>query len=278
MQVLPPDSLYTALEQAGTPAISGKVQAQGSVPTIGARPALCADERPGPLGANVELSEALQFDPDVSVVQTSTLQGKVWWLTGSYVAQQMNGSLTPATLNLGLNTGSNPMWFWKDRIKVDASVQSSYNINLQTPMVNELDFTFNLNFSIYKFLDITFSSVSYNNQTYLYFAPYNLNPLTDLCKSFNFFNVQDRYQSNFKIRSLSVKLVHHLRDWDISFEYTGSPQLNSDHERHPVDAHLHVSRSSGWPCRSCRAPSRGTIRALPSSIDEWPEIRLRYRQ
>jgi hypothetical protein len=177
------------------------------------------------LGSNVELSEALQFDSAVSSVQTSTAQLKFWWLTGSYVAQQINGSLTPSTLNLGLNTGSNPQWFWKDRIKLDASVQSSYNINLQTPMVNELDFTFNLNFSIYKFLDITFSSVSYNDQTFLYFAPYNVNPLTDLLKSFNFFNIQDRYNSNFKIRSLSVKLVHHLRDWDISFEYAGTPQL-----------------------------------------------------
>ncbi|HUI69863.1 MAG TPA: hypothetical protein VL354_05035 [Spirochaetia bacterium] len=227
-QILPASSLYTASEQAGIPAVSGKVQAQGSLPTIGP---------PQPLVFTsildfwtfIEISEALQFFSASSSVQTSTLQWKFFWLTGSYVAQAPadGTTLTPSTLNLGLNTGSNPMWFWKDRIKVDASVQSSYNINLQNKLVNELDFTFNLNFSIYKFLDITFSSVSYNNQTYLYFAPYNVNPLTDLLKSFNFFNVQDRYQSNFKIRSLSVKLVHHLRDWDLSFEYSGSPQLNS---------------------------------------------------
>ncbi len=227
LQVLPLNSLYTALEQAGTPVVTGKVQAQGSLPTIGTPQPFVLTSVLDLFGSNVEVSEALQFDSTASTVQTSTLQGKLWWLTGSYVAQQMNGSLTPATLNLGLNTGSNPRWFWKDRIKVDASVQSSYNINLQTPFVNELDFTFNLNFSIYKFLDVTFSSVSYNNQTYLYFAPYNLSPLTDLFRSFNFFNVQDRYSSNFKIRSLSVKLVHHLRDWDVSFEYAGSPQLNT---------------------------------------------------
>jgi hypothetical protein len=169
----------------------------------------------------------LQFDPTASTVQTTTTQAKAWWLTGSYVAQQMNGTLTPSTLNLGLNTGSNPLWLWKNRIKVDPSVQSSYNMNLQTPTINELDFTFNLNFSIYRFLDVTFSSVSYNNQTFLYFAPYNMNPLTDLLKSFNFFNIQDRYQSNFKIRSISVTIVHHLRDWDLSFMYSGSPQLGS---------------------------------------------------
>ncbi len=228
MQVLPLSSLYTALEQAGTQAVSGKVQAQGSLPTIGAPQPFVLTSTLDLFSSNVELSEALQYyDPYAAALQTATTQAKVWWLTGSYVAQQMNGSLTPATLNLGLNTGSNPMWFWKDRVKVDASVQSSYNINLQTPTVNELDFTFNLNFSIYKFLDLTFQSVSYNNQTYLYFAPYNMNPLTDLLRSFNFFNVRDRYLSNFKIRSLSVTMVHHLKDWDVSFTYSGSPQLNS---------------------------------------------------
>ena len=227
MQVLPLSSLYTALEQAGTPSVSGKVQAQGSLPTIGTPQPFVLTSILDLFASNVELSEAFQFDPTASTVQTATTQAKAWWLTGSYVAQQMNGSLTPSTLNLGLNTGSNPQWFWKDRIKVDASVQSSYNVNLQTPMVNELDFTFNLNFSIYKFLDITFSSTSYNNQTYLYFAPYNVNPLTDLFKSFNFFNIQDRYQSNFKIRSLSMTIVHHLRDWDVSLTYSGSPQLTT---------------------------------------------------
>jgi hypothetical protein len=227
LQVLPQSSLYTALEQAGTPDISGKIQAQGSTPLTptALQPFVLTSVLD--VGSNVELSQAFQYLPDLSVVQTATSQAKLWWLTGSYVAQQLNGSLAPATLNLGLNTGSNPRWFWKDRVKVDASVQSSYNINLQTPTINELDFTFNLNFSIYKFLDLTFSSVSYNNQTYLYFAPYNLDPISDLLKSFNFFNVQDRYTSNFKIRSVSVKLVHHLRDWDISLQYSGSPQLNT---------------------------------------------------
>ena len=226
-QVLPLSSLYTAQEQAGTPSVSGKVQAQGSLPTIGTPQPFVLTSVLDLFASNVELSEALQLDPTATTVQTATTQAKAWWLTGSYVAQQMNGSLTPSTLNLGLNTGSNPQWFWKDRIKVDASVQSAYNINLQNPMVNELDFTFNLNFSIYKFLDITFSSTSYNNQTYLYFAPYNMNPLTDLLKSFNFFNIQDRYQSNFKIRSLSMTMVHHLRDWDVSVTYSGSPQLTT---------------------------------------------------
>lgn len=138
------------------------------------------------------------------------------------------------TLNLAYNSGSNPRWFWKDRIKVDASVQTSWNMNLQQPSINELDLTFNLNFSIYQFLDLTFSSVSYNNQTYLYFPGWAaqagrtwVNPLTDLLQSVNFFNIQDRYASNFKLRSLSVKLVHHLRDWDVSFEYAGSPQLRT---------------------------------------------------
>ena len=280
LQVLPQSALYTALEQAGTPDASARIQVQGGAPLsnlgVGQPFVLTSTLDFGP---NVELSEALQFNSTVTSLLTSTSQMKLWWLTGSYIAQQINGSLTPATLNLALNSGSNPQWFWKDRIKVDASVQSAYNINLQTPTTNELDFTFNLNFSIYKFFDLTFSSVSYNNQTYLYFAPYNQNPLTDLLKSFNFFNVQDRYTSNFKIRSLSVTLVHHLRDWDISFQYSGSPQLNTAVSPATIQWTPSFTLQIKWlAVPFLQSNVAGDYTALPRSIDEARGNRLRYMQ
>ena len=52
-----------------------------------------------------------------------------------------------------------------------------------------------------------------------------MNPVVDLARSFNFFNPPDRFLSAFKIRSLSAKAVHHLHDWDLSFEYAGTPKL-----------------------------------------------------
>ena len=236
LQLPPLVPVYTALLQSGTPDVTGRIQAQGAAP-ISSIPSsqpfvLTAGLDAGP---NISVSQALQFDPSASVLQTTTSQMKLWGLTGSFIAQAAAPApLQPATLNLAYNSGSNPRYYWKDRIKVDASVQTSWNMNLQQPSINELDLTFNLNFSIYQFLDLTFSSVSYNNQTYLYFPGWAaqagrpwVNPLTDLLQSINFFNIQDRYNSNFKLRSLSVKLVHHLRDWDISLEYSGSPQLRT---------------------------------------------------
>ncbi len=234
LQLPPLVPTYTALVSSGTPDITGKLQAQGAAP-ISSTPSTQPFVLTAGLDAisNISLSQAFQYDPTVTTLQTATSQWKFWGFTGSYVAQALTtgSSLEPATLNLAYTSGSNPRYFWKDRIKVDASVQTSWNMNLQQPSINELDLTFNLNFSIYKFLDLTFSSVSYNNQTYLYFpawagANYK-SPLEDLIQSINFFNIQDRYKSNFKLRSLSVTLVHHLRDWDVSFTYTGSPQLRT---------------------------------------------------
>ena len=54
-----------------------------------------------------------------------------------------------------------------------------------------------------------------------------MNPFSNLLASFNFWNIADRSRSGFKIRTLAVKAVHHLHDWDLSFEYQGSPQLQT---------------------------------------------------
>jgi hypothetical protein len=81
-------------------------------------------------------------------------------------------------------------------------------------------------------LEFSFSSVSSNTKLYRYVPAWAalveeswVNPLEDLAASFNFWNIVDRYNSGFKIRTLAFKAVHHLHDWDLSMEYQGSPQL-----------------------------------------------------
>jgi hypothetical protein len=53
-----------------------------------------------------------------------------------------------------------------------------------------------------------------------------VNPLWDLTRSFFFWSIDDRHATAFKLRSISIKAILHLHDWDLSFEYQGSPKLN----------------------------------------------------
>ena len=97
-----------------------------------------------------------------------------------------------------------------------------------------------------------------------------MNPLTDLLQSFNFFNIQDRYTSNFKLRSLSVKLVHHLRDWDVSFEYAGvAPAAHHQREAgHRVDPDVLPADQVAGGAAHAEHRAGGLHGQSPFSIDE----------
>ena len=131
------------------------------------------------------------------------------------------------------NTG-NKYFFWQDRIYFEPALSTYWFMDIQKFSNNEFNFNLKLNLFIYKFMEISFSSVSYNRRTYLYFPSLadevgvaSVNPIYDLLRSFNYFNISDRYASSFKIKNLSLKVIHHLHDWDVSLEYAGSPKLKT---------------------------------------------------
>ncbi len=120
-----------------------------------------------------------------------------------------------------------PVWFWKDRIRVDPWVNTRWNINLQNYIDNLFDFSLSVKLSVYKSLEITFSSNN-NTRTYLVFpglpGPGRLavgeppdRPLESLTSP-----TSRPARSGFKIQSLALKVVHHLPDWDVTVQYTGS--------------------------------------------------------
>lgn len=121
--------------------------------------------------------------------------------------------------------------FWKYRIKWEPSIQSNFKYDFQRFTESIFNFTFKMNFSITEFLDLTFTSVSYNKNIYRYIPGIQekegfediqyINPFYDLLRSFNLFSEEDRRNSGFKLGSLSIDLVHHLYDWDLTFSYTG---------------------------------------------------------
>ncbi|MGA2480581.1 MAG: hypothetical protein ABSG63_17660, partial [Spirochaetia bacterium] len=238
---------YTGLLNVGVGFVKGKVQA-GVSQSEGAtlyQPLIVSGTLD--FGTPLSATEELQFDLQSSALSQSTFQLKTFGFTGTYVQQRMfpvdymgniigsDFQFLPSTLTVGYELNGDPVWFWQDRIKVSLGLKTHWYSNLQKFTDNLFDFSINLNVTINQALDFTFTSVSNNTRTYLYVPGWAsavgalpVNPLTDLLESFNFFDDQARQRSGFKINSLSVKAVQHLHDWDLIFQYQGSPQLRVD--------------------------------------------------
>jgi hypothetical protein len=70
-----------------------------------------------------------------------------------------------------------------------------------------------------------------------------VNPVTDLLKSFNFFNRDDRLASLFKVKRISFGFIHELHDWDLKFDYTGNREISYDGSRYIWDNTYTISIS-----------------------------------
>ena len=230
--------------QGGVREVSGVTQAQ---PLIVSESVL--------LGGKLTASEELQFftNPLALALDRSVTQLAGWGVSAAFTAQRMRpvdalGSLLypdpdmrteflPSSVRLAYASQSEPQWLWKDRIRLDGALTTSWNLNLQKYTDNLFDFSLKLNAVVSEFLELSFSSLSSNTRTYRYIPGWReavegpgalwVNPFADLLASFNFADRKDREDSQFKIRTLAIKVVHHLHDWDLSFEYQGSPQLST---------------------------------------------------
>jgi hypothetical protein len=77
----------------------------------------------------------------------------------------------------------------------------------------------------------SFSVLSRNDDFWKYFRETNPDPenlLTDLLKSFNFFDKSDREESNFKLKGIMIGFSHELHDWVLTGGYRGSVELSYD--------------------------------------------------
>ncbi len=193
-------------------------------------------------GSNFGGSEEVQVDVANALVSKSTSVVNLGGLSGTFIEQETGvlNLLEPSTMKVGYEAGGTPMWLWQDRIKLDLTLKTHWYLNLQNYLDNLFDFNLGINLTIFKFLDLTFSSVSTNSKTYRYIPSLAaaegetwVNPLSDLLASFDFFDTRtsalnDRVRSAFKINTLAVKAVQHFPDWDLSFQYQGSLQLRTD--------------------------------------------------
>ena len=234
---------YTARLDLGLGVVKGAAQLGYSIPTTGVVYQPFVLQTGIDFGSNFGASEELQYDIANSVLTKSTSQLNLGNFTGSFIAQNTTtaGALLPSAIRVGYEDVGTPAWYWNDRIKMSLSVKSHWYLNMQSYIDNLFDFSLDLNFSIYKFFDLTFSSLSTNTKTYRYVPAWAasvgdvwVNPLTDLLESFNFFDGPSqagRTDSAFKIKTLAVKAVQHLPGL--------GPQLHLRRERSVADQHDH---------------------------------------
>jgi len=141
----------------------------------------------------------------------------------------------PSSVALAYNYKFESPLLWKNRIKMDFSINTTFSMNLQQYNLSSLNFDFSYNLQIHEFLDLKFSLSTSNNHMFLYFPSlreyYGITDdysfFEDFFKSINFFssNQQDRYDSFFNMNSLNISLVHKLHDWDLEMGYIGKPLI-----------------------------------------------------
>lgn len=154
------------------------------------------------------------------------------WIQDSRYQRQ----LTPKTIDFSLNYSYNSPSFWKNRITVGFNVNTALQYNFLRFTDSKLDFGLGINLKIHRILDFSLSMKSTNTVLYLY-SPSLVKKLNegavpaDRIDPLNFFedlfhsfgSIEQRKASNFNLNTISCKLTHHLGEWDLIFDYSGSP-------------------------------------------------------
>jgi hypothetical protein len=173
------------------------------------------------LGESVNLSEELRFD--------------LYSDAGSGLLSKSLTSMNLWNITMGYNLAGKERLYWKNRIRIKTSLDTSWSMNIEQFTDNSLDFSLKVSLFLYKFLELSVTTTSYNNRTFQYFPALaaelgqpHVKPITDLLKSFNFFDAADREESAFNLRSITVEAVHYLHDWNLTLSYVGKPILNEE--------------------------------------------------
>jgi hypothetical protein len=119
-------------------------------------------------------------------------------------------------------------------------IDSSYAQNLLQFTDSVISLGLSLKFRLANWLDLSFTSLSQNSDAWRYWpwlfpavsslgnpSDFYRNPFEDIWDSFSFWDTAARTASFFKLKSISVSLVHDLHDWDLSFTLTASPVLDT---------------------------------------------------
>jgi hypothetical protein len=128
---------------------------------------------------------------------------------------------------------------WHNRIKLTANANANWSYSFLNPSDNLLKFGLTAELIIEEFLSLSVTARSRNSAADRYVNG-SVSLIGDLLKSFNFFNIEDRYASNFNLDTIDLKLVHMMEQWNLNFDYTGSVALDSSTEVYRWDSSASV--------------------------------------
>lgn len=127
--------------------------------------------------------------------------------------------------------------FWKNRITLD--IDSDLKVYKNFIKVDKSSLLYNLKFNldIFQFLTLNIKSTSENKALFLYFEDdytelglpnQGKNIFTDLFKSFNFLDEDDRKESSFNLKKIEIGATYKMPDWNLVFSYSGVPKLEDE--------------------------------------------------
>ncbi len=141
----------------------------------------------------------------------------------------------PSSLSMGYDFNLTKQSFWEERMNISSTLNLDWTANLQQVSDNSLGLSWQFTYFIDQFLDLKFNMTSRNDNMYLYFDYFRdklgitekYSFWQDLFNSINVFSPgqQARLDSKFNLEKIDLELVHHLREWDLSFVYSGYPNL-----------------------------------------------------
>ncbi|AHH03861.1 hypothetical protein BHY_0910 [Borrelia nietonii YOR] len=156
-------------------------------------------------------------------------------LIGDFAKVGSTTKLIPYSLSAQYKKDLYEFKFSDEKFSIGLGIDSGWRMNLQKFVDNELwvEFIFKVKYT--EFFELNFSTRSINTKTFRYFGGYMeqldleaVNFFADLFKSFNFFNIQDRKDSLFKIKKISTSFKFNFYDWKFVGEYSLSPDILKD--------------------------------------------------
>jgi hypothetical protein len=209
-------------------------------------------------GTGKSLRQSIVYDPDpeheyfTSAVTTLTLGALNAQYTASRVTRwryEESGwrqpdpndqEFIPVSVNLTYNPTIKQDAVFRNMLSYNIGLTSSLFLDLHRPNFSRFTLGLTTKATVTRFLDISLSFLSENASIYRYMqdipgfqiegAPRvggETNIFKDLADSFNFFDMDKRRGSGFKMKSLNLSLVHHLGDWDAALDVKLTPDQDT---------------------------------------------------
>ena len=202
---------------------------------------------------DMDLEQELTYDFEEETYTKSRSYLSVWGLYAEYLHEyttvyewdpeeldwtELEEDFVPSSFSTGYDWKFGQKELWKNRIFWDTDLTLDWTRDLQKYTKNELSFIWNYHLNIFQFLDLEYAMTTVNQNMYLYSEDYRdrlgidgeYSFWEDLSRSFNIFSPdqQDRYDSFFNLKNISLDLIHHLREWDLTLSYEGWPELEEN--------------------------------------------------